>query len=285
MQDRTCLIDAAKLHSILNDRDVRVLDCRFELMDPKAGRKAYESGHVPGAVYADLDKDLAGPVKPGTGRHPLPDPRHMAQTFGRLGIDNRCRVVAYDEGSGAVAARAWWLLRWLGHESVSILDGGFSGWAEAGLPIESDPVEIVPKSFTGQSHDERVLTTDDILAAGETASGLRLIDARDVRRFVGEVEPIDKVAGHIPGALNLPFSKNLAANGCWKSADELRDSLAELIGPPSGQRWAVMCGSGVTACHLVIAGILAGYREPRVYVGSWSEWIADPARKIAKGVD
>jgi thiosulfate/3-mercaptopyruvate sulfurtransferase len=283
LQNRKLLISAAKLQSCIDDSDIRIVDCRFDLMQPDAGRTSYLQGHIPGAVYADLDKDLAGPIGPGIGRHPLPDPSELASTFGRLGISASTHVIVYDACSGALAARAWWLLRWVGHEQVSLLEGGISHWQELGLPIEKGDITVTPGIFKSQPRHDLVLATQEIVDAGATCTSLRLVDARDKVRFRGEREPIDNVAGHVPGAMNLPFSASLNDDGSWKSSAELESIWHAVLGPDRDVSWSVMCGSGVTACHLVISGLLAGLTEPRVYVGSWSEWITDPARKVATG--
>ena len=277
------LTTVEELDDALGDPGVCVIDCRFELLDAAAGKRSYDAGHVPGAVYADLDKDLAAPVGPSTGRHPLPDALELAETFAGMGIGSSSRVIVYDEGPGAVAARAWWLLRWLGHDNAALLDGGFSAWCGAGLPVETATPMIVRGDFAPVPRDELVLETPEIIAAEDRVGDLRLIDARASERFIGAVEAIDTVAGHIPGTWNLPYLDNVDEGGHWKSPAEIRRRLSEALGEPSGQPWAVMCGSGVTACHLVIAGLLGGFEEPRVYVGSWSEWISDPSRRIATG--
>lgn len=273
------LIDADNLAGRLGDDGLRVLDCRFDLMQPDAGRNAWLSGHIPGAVFADLDRDLAGPVRPDSGRHPLPDAGEFAATLGRLGISNDTDVVVYDAGSGALAARAWWLLRWLGHEHVALLERGFAAWVVDGHGTESGESVVAPARFRGSPRKELVMTTADVVAA----SNLLLVDARDAARFRGELEPIDPVAGHVPGARNLPFSDTLNDDNGFKPSDELREIWKGVLGEPAGQDWAVMCGSGVTACHLAVSGLLAGYGEPRLYAGSWSEWIRDPQRPVGKG--
>jgi thiosulfate/3-mercaptopyruvate sulfurtransferase len=285
VNDNPYLIGTAELQSLLHDRELRIVDCRFELLRPEAGRAGYLEAHIPGAVYADLDRDLAGPIGTNTGRHPLPDVASAVSTFSSLGIDQSTRVVVYDDASGAVAARAWWLLRWLGHDRVALLNGGFAEWVAQRLPIESGQVDTEPRKFEPAPRVELVIGTEEILAAVNSETDLRLVDARDRTRFLGEAEPIDAVAGHIPGARNLPYPANLDDSGLWKSPERLADGLAKVLGETPDTPWAVMCGSGVTACHLVLAGLLAGYREPRVYVGSWSEWITDPVRKIATGPD
>lgn len=277
------LTSADELAACSRNSGLRVLDCRFSLQAPEAGRADYEAAHIPGAVYADLDKDLSAPPRPGSGRHPLPDPGKLAKTFGEMGIDPDRHVVVYDDSSGALAARAWWLLRWLGHEKVSLLDGGFAAWQRLQMPVESGGVCVPARDFAGTPREEMVLETSEIVAAREKFGNLLLVDAREVERFCGASEPIDCVAGHIPGALNLPFSENLEASGYWKEPAELRRIWKRVLGSDLSASWAVMCGSGVTACHHVVSAHLAGLREPRLYVGSWSEWIADPERPVATG--
>ncbi|TDJ42359.1 MAG: sulfurtransferase [Gammaproteobacteria bacterium] len=283
MQELSPLIDAAELHRQLNDTELRVVDCRFDLMDPEAGRQAWLNGHIPGSVYADLDRDLAGPVSPQSGRHPLPDAATACETFSRMGIDSDTNVVVYDAGNGGIAARAWWLLRWLGHARVALLDGGLDTWQQEGYALESGETKVERRTFTGIANDELVITTADIIASGDSIADLNIVDARAAARFRGEVEPIDPVAGHIPGTRNLPFTDALDANNRWNSRQELADWWARELGEQPEGGYSVMCGSGVTACHLVLSASLAGLSEPRVYVGSWSEWIRDPERSIARG--
>ncbi len=274
------LIVASDLERRLGEGSLRVLDCRFDLMAPDAGREAWLAGHIPGAVFVDLDRDLAGPVTPDTGRHPLPAVANAERVFGSAGIDANIDVVVYDGGSGGIAARAWWLLRWLGHERVALLDQGYAGWIAGGRSVESGEQRVEARSFKASVRDELVLTTTEIVDGG--AETLKLVDARDAARYRGEVEPIDPVAGHVPGARSLPFTDNLEDGGAWKSVDAIRENIRSVVGD-ADEEWSVMCGSGVTACHLVVAALLAGAREPRVYAGSWSEWIRDPDRPIAEG--
>jgi len=270
------LTSADELAISLGDPQLRILDCRFDLMAPKAGRVAWLEAHIPGAVHADLDTDLSGPVRPDTGRHPLPALERAVETFSRFGIDAKTRVVAYDDAGGAIASRAWWLLRWLGHRRVMVLDGGLQAWRARNLPLESGATEAVRRDFESAPGRARLLTTNEVEADRDGP----LIDARDAARFRGESEPIDAKAGHIPGSKNLPYTDCLREDGTWQDADSLRQRLRPLLGDDERAPWAVMCGSGVTACHLAISGLLAGYSEPGVYVGSWSEWIRDPARPI-----
>ena len=270
------LTGADVLAASLGDPQLRILDCRFDLMAPEAGRVAWLEAHIPGAVHADLDTDLSGPLRPDTGRHPLPALERAVETFSRFGIDADTRVVAYDDAGGAIASRAWWLLRWLGHRRVTLLDGGLQAWRARNLPLESGATDVARRDFEPASGVARLLTTDEV----EANRGYPLIDARDAARFRGESEPLDAEAGHIPGSKNLPYIDCLHEDGTWRDADSLRQRLQPLLGDDERAPWAVMCGSGVTACHLAISGLLAGYSEPQVYVGSWSEWIRDPARPI-----
>lgn len=272
------LTSADELAARLGERQLRIVDCRFDLLAPDAGRKAWLEAHIPGAVYADLDRDLSGPISADTGRHPLPSGAQARATFSKLGIDADTAVVAYDDANGAIASRAWWLLRWLGHRRVTVLDGGLQAWRSRNLPLESGTTETERREFRGSEHPQRVMTSEQIVEQLGAPGNLRLIDARDAARFRGEAEPIDAIAGHIPGTQNLPYTDCLREDGTWMCAGALRERLSAVLGDDQGRDWGVMCGSGVTACHLAISGLLAGYPEPRVYVGSWSEWIRDPAR-------
>lgn len=277
----TMLIKPDELAGIIDDARCRVLDCRFDLAAPEAGHENYLAGHVPGAVYAHLDRDLSGPVTPECGRHPLPTSRIFASTLGRLGVGNDNQVVVYDANNGALAARAWWMLRWVGHDAVAVLDGGLAAWKAAGNPLASGETVPVATSFSGREERGRVLSTADVVAALDEP--LLLVDARDAARFRGDAEPIDPVAGHIPGALNFPLGDSLGPDGRWKSPLALANAWSRVLGDAPGGPWAVMCGSGVTACHLALSARLAGYQEPRLYAGSWSEWIRDPACPVATG--
>ena len=274
------LIDASELRQHLEDERWRVVDCRFDLMHPQTGREAYLHGHIPGAVYADLNVDLAGSVHTDSGRHPLPDVHDLAATWGRLGIHSDTQVIVHDDNSGAMAARAWWLLRWLGHDRVALLDGGLRRWQALALPMETGAVTVPEEQFAPAPQNERVITTEELEAVCRSATALRLFDARDAARFSGDREPIDPVAGHIPGAKNMPFTASLNEDGTWKRPAALRHLWSSALGEDPNLPWGVMCGSGVTACHLALSAVIAGYEEPRLYVGSWSEWIRDPRRAI-----
>ncbi|MEL7186158.1 MAG: sulfurtransferase [Pseudomonadota bacterium] len=282
---RSQLISVRELSDILNQEDLRVIDCRFDLGRPEAGRGAYLAGHIPGAVYAHLDDDLAGPVSEKTGRHPLPDPDELAARLGAMGVASNTRVVVYDAGNGAIAARAWWLLRWLGHDEVQLLNGGFAAWQKNGLETVTGEESAIRRRFEPRPRNEWIMTTAELLEAGDAIGSMNLLDARDAARFRGESEPIDPVAGHVPGARSLPLTESLAANGQFLDQTALQALWKSVLGDSSEAPWIVMCGSGVTACHLALSGIEAGYMEPRVYVGSWSEWIRDPDRAVATGAD
>jgi len=278
------LVDVPTLARELGRADWIAVDCRFTLTDPAAGRAAYSGGHIPGARYAHLDDDLARPPSAGEGRHPLPDRARFAATLGRWGLSPDSTVVAYDEGSGAIAARLWWLLGWVGHERRAVLDGGFAAWEEAGLPVERTPPNVRPRRYEPRNSPRvGVVTTDEIAAA--QASGDVLVDARARPRYSGEQEPIDPKAGHVPGALNRPFSENVTAAGRFRPPAELRAELGELLGARAPERLIAMCGSGVTACHLLLAMEVAGLPGGRLYAGSWSEWIRDPARPVKTGAE
>ncbi len=276
------LIDVDTLARNLGRADWVVVDCRFTLTDASAGRAAYERGHIPRARYAHLDDDLARHPSAAEGRHPLPDAKRFAATLGEWGIDRDTTVVAYDDASGAIAARLWWLLRWVGHERCAVLDGGFAAWQDAGREVEEAKPTVTPRryEFIGESVDA-VVTTAEL--AARQADGDLLVDARGAPRYRGEQEPIDPKAGHVPGAHNRPFSANVTSGGKFRPATELFAELNELLGgrPPSSL--IAMCGSGVTACHLLLAMEVAGLPGGRLYAGSWSEWIRDPARPIRTG--
>lgn len=279
----TPIIDARQLESRLGQADLRILDCRFDLSDPGAGRRQWREGHIPGAVYVDLDQDLSGPVSAASGRHPLPDADDFCAFLGRIGVGSDSDVVVYDADSGAIAARAWWLLRFLGHERVRLLDGGYAAWLAAGFRTERRAAEHPPAAFTGRPIEASVLTTAELARRMHRGDAPAVIDARDAARFRGEIEPLDAEAGHVPGALNLPFADTLTPERRFRAAPELAELWRQVLPEPAQDGdWAVMCGSGVTACHLAISAELAGLPPPRLYVGSWSEWIRDPARPRAK---
>jgi len=283
----TTLIEPAALAAHLAAPDWAIVDCRFDLARPEWGALAWAAGHVPSALYAHLDRDLSGPRTALTGRHPLPAIAALAATFGRWGIDKEVQVVAYDQGAGTYAARLWWLLRWLGHPQVAVLDGGLAAWERAGLPLDTAATVRAPRRFTAAPAAGLVVTTAALaqaVAAGALTRGdLTLVDARSADRFAGQNETLDPVAGHVPGARNHPFAGDLDANGRFLSAPELRLSWADTLCDRPVQTLIAMCGSGVTACHSLLALEAAGLAGARLYAGSWSEWIRDPARPVARG--
>ncbi len=285
----TTLIEPAALAAHLADPDWAIVDCRFDLARREWGALAWAAGHIPNALYAHLDRDLSGPRSALTGRHPLPEIAALSATFGRWGIDKEVQVVAYDQGAGAYAARLWWLLRWLGHQQVAVLDGGFAAWERAGLALETAATGRAPRRFTAAPAAGLVVTTAALapaVAAGALTRGeLTLVDARSADRFAGQNETLDPVAGHIPGARNHPFSGNLDAHGRFLSAPELRRCWADTLRERPAATLIAMCGSGVTACHNLLALEAAGLAGARLYAGSWSEWIRDPARPVARGAE
>ena len=275
------LISAQQLAERLQQPQLRILDCRFALEDPAYGRRSHALSHIPGAQFADLEQDLSGPViKGATGRHPLPDAVELVTRLRSWGVDNDSQIVLYDDGPGAFAARAWWLLAWLGkREDVFVLDGGFKAWSAANLPLDTRPAAARTGNFSGSPDNSLIIEAQQLLAELDTLAQ-PLLDARALPRFRGEVEPIDPVAGHIPGAICAPFTDNLAADGRFLSPVQLRERFATLLQGHTGEVIAY-CGSGVTACHNLFALSLAGYPLGRLYPGSWSEWITDPARPRA----
>ena len=274
------LISPEELQQNLAAPELRLVDCRASLQDRDAGRKAYRAAHLPGAVFADLESDLSGPVVPGnTGRHPLPPVSALVERLRAWGIGNASQVVAYDDAGGAFAARLWWLLRWLGHDAVAVLDGGFSAWSAAGYALTDDEPRPSAQDFTPAARAEWLVTADEVARSSDRAS---LFDARAPARFRGDEEPIDPVAGHIPGAQNLPFTENLRA-GRFRPERELRAVFEAALAGHAAKDAIMYCGSGVTACHNVLAFAHAGLELPRLYAGSWSEWITVPTRPVARG--
>jgi thiosulfate/3-mercaptopyruvate sulfurtransferase len=277
---RSTLISAAELSQHVDDPGWLIVDARFDLANPEAGETAYRAGHIPNAIYAHLDRDLSGPRTPLTGRHPLPDPQTFQATLRGWGLTSTMQVVVYDADSGAFAARLWWLLRWVGHASVAVLDGGLKAWRAAGLRQSQSIPQRVASNFTVHPNDALWMSAPQV-SEKLNDPAWRLLDARAPERYAGKVEPIDPVAGHVPGALNHPFSRNLDSEARLRSAAELaRDYSASQAGVRD-EHTIVMCGSGVTACHLLLAMEAAGKPGGKLYAGSWSEWIRDPSRPVA----
>lgn len=280
--DYTTLIEPAELAAHLADPVWVVVDCRFELSTPTAGSRQYADGHIPGARYAHLDADLSGPVTARTGRHPLPAPERFARTLGDWGIDNSSQVVVYDDASGALAARLWWMLRWVGHRKVAVLNGGLKAWVSAGHPLSNRMPVVTPTTFNPTVDNGAAVSVEDVIK-GLASGTLVLVDARARDRFAGQNETLDPVAGHVPGARNHPFASNLDAAGRFLTIAELREKWRAVLGETTPGVVVSMCGSGVTACHNLLALEASGHRGARLYPGSWSEWIKDEARRVEKG--
>jgi len=280
------LISAEELLSHLGDPDWAIVDCRFTLGDAERGRRDYLQAHIPGAVYAKLEEDLCSPHVPGrTGRHPLPSVDELAGKFSEWGIEPGVQVVVYDDwpgASGAVAARLWWSLRWLGHPAVAVLDGGWNRWLQAGGPVKAGIETRPQRDFKPSPRPELFASVDEVEGL-RTDPAYKLIDSRSADRYRGENETVDPVAGHIPGALNAPYAENVGADGLFRSAEELRQRFRTLLGNTPTENSVFYCGSGVTATHNLLALMHAGLGEARLYVGSWSEWITDPKRPVDKG--
>jgi thiosulfate/3-mercaptopyruvate sulfurtransferase len=265
--------------------EVAILDCRHDLARTQWGAQAYAEGHIAGAEHAHLDRDLSAPVTDTSGRHPLPDPQALAATFTRWGIGRGTQVVAYDQANGAIAARLWWLLRLHGHDRVAVLDGGLAGWQAAGLPLTQAPVRA--RRLAAFEHTpalESVVSTSELEAQLGQPQAARpvLIDARAADRFAGRNETLDPVAGHIPGARNHPFTRNVE-DGRFLAPEALRRSWGETLAGTPASKTVAMCGSGVTACHNLLAMRIAQLGGARLYAGSWSEWVRDPARPVERG--
>jgi thiosulfate/3-mercaptopyruvate sulfurtransferase len=274
------LISIKDLRNNITNPDWVIIDCRFELENKDLGRKMYLETHIPGAVYAHLDDDLASPIIPGeTGRHPLPDVDTFVETLSNWGIDESVQVIAYDDDGGKYAARLWWMLRWLGHEGVAVLDGRFTHWLEAGYATKPGVEVNSPRKFTPRLRPELLVGTSEIMAI-RSDPDFRLIDSRSEDRYQGINETIDPVAGHIPGAINAFYGDNLTEDGCFKSKDELRARFDKILEGYPPEHTVFYCGSGVTAAHNLLALHYAGNGEALLYPGSWSEWITDPDRSI-----
>ena len=274
---RELLITATRLRSLLTSNAHLIIDCRFDLKDTQAGFAAYLESHIPGAVYAHLDNDLSSHVTDSSGRHPLPDADEFAAFLARIGWVPGTSIVAYDDADGSIAARLWWLMKYFGHDCGVLLDGGFKAWCEAGFELESGPSESTGSSAELLVADNRLVLTTAEVVDGLARREILLVDARARERFAGEIEPIDTLAGHIPDAVNYPFTLNLGPDGTFKPVAEIYAGLQAI----RGQNQVQMCGSGVSACSNIFAAELAGLEPAKLYVGSWSEWIRDPSRPIA----
>ena len=275
------VIRVEELRRHLHDPAWVIFDCRHELMNPEAGAQAYAESHIPGARFAHSDRDLAGPRTGRNGRHPLPDPAAFMAWLGANGVDATKQLVAYDYAGGASAARLWWMLRWLGHEDVAVLDGGWDAWVQAGAPVSREAPSIQPAPFSGKP--SALWVDADYVQAHLGDRSMVIVDARSPERYRGETEPIDPVAGHIPGALNRLYKDNLGPDGRFKPPEELLAAFDSLLQGRSAEQVVHQCGSGVSACHNILAMEIAGLTGSRLYPGSWSEWCADPARPVARG--
>ncbi len=271
------LISAEDLQAHLRQPDWVVLDCRFDLASPtRVAQAVYPAGHIPGAFYADLERDLSGPTTGRNGRHPLPSPNLLVERFSGWGIAPQSQVVAYDDNSG-YAARAWWSLRFMGHQAAAVLDGGLPAWIARGYALAEGAEQPAPGVFRGAPRPELVLHTPSVLNVA------RLIDARAPERFRGEIEPLDRVPGHIPGARNYPWATSLGDDGRHLEPDRLRRRLLTALDGAAPSDAAAYCGSGVTACNIILAMEHAGLSGVRLYPGSWSEWCSDPRRAVEIG--
>jgi thiosulfate/3-mercaptopyruvate sulfurtransferase len=279
--DESPLLAASSLRTLLGNPHLLVVDCRHDLADPAVGSRSYAAGHIPGAIFASVDEDLAAPKLAHTGRHPLPTPEHFAAVLGRWGFTAMSRVVAYDQGNGAWAARLWWMLRARGHTRVQVLDGGLAAWTAGGGGTDTAVPELTPTTVDARPFGGAVETAE--VARQVAAGAITLVDARPADRFAGRNETVDPVAGHVPGAISMPFTGNLGADQRFLPANTLRARWSGLAARAASAPIVAMCGSGVSACHNLLALELAGYHGAQLYAGSFSEWITDPARPVATG--
>ena len=278
--EKTISIEA--LTENLNNPDWIIFDCRFSLKDAAEGLKSYKQGHIPGALFADMDKDLSSSVTATSGRHPLPDPDELIDKLQNWGVNNSSQIICYDDVSGAYAARMWWLLKWLGHDDVAVLDGGIKKWTEKNLNIETE-IQARPKGcFKGAANDDMWVDINFIQQQLEQ-NNINLLDARTRDRFTAKDTKTDPVPGHIPGAVSFPFVENINKHGLFLSVAELKQRYEKLFGEQENKEVINMCGSGVTACHNLLAMQIAGLPMTRLYVGSWSEWIKEKGRPVATG--
>ncbi len=275
----TTLICVDDLAKHLDDPGFVIFDCRHDLTNPEFGINAYAQSHIPNALFAHLDRDLAAPLTGHNGRHPMPDPEVFAGWLARMGVSNDKQVIGYDNAGGAYGSRLWWMLRWMGHQSVAVLDGGWQAWLAAGRPVNTGVPKPKPAKFTGKP--EKSPVNANYVLEHLQSPDMVLIDARANDRYHGRNETIDPIGGHIPGALNRFFKDNLTPQGFFKSPEQLRDDFKKLVGNGSPEKIVSQCGSGVTACHNLLAMEIAGLKGGRLYPGSWSEWIADPSRPRA----
>lgn len=277
------LISAKEALAHLHEPDWVFVDCRFSLQEPSKGREEYLEGHIPGAFYAHLDEDLSAPVIPGkTSRHPMLPVGRMTELFSSWGIDEKVQVVVYDFKGGGMAVRLWWMLQWLGHESVALMDGGWAHWKALNYPVSVAAPNRQRRLFKPRPKEGWTMDASQVAAASQNPA-FRVVDVRNIERYLGQEEPIDPVAGHIPGAINIPFMENVDEDGFFKPAEALKEKYGEKLAGIPADRVVFYCGSGVTSCHNILAMRVAGLGHAKLYPGSWSEWITDPSRPVATG--
>jgi len=273
----TTLIDKKTLADHLQDPNWIIVDCSYDLTDKSAGRNSYLESHIQGAVFADVHDDLSGPPVTDHGRHPLPTEEALNRLFSQLGINCDSQVIVYDNASACFAGRLWWMLRYMGHEAVAVLDGGRQDWEQTALPDATGEEKNTQTNYKGKANKDWLVTVNSVPTAE------LLFDSRDPQRYRGEVEPLDKAAGHIPGAINRFWKNNLDESGLFKGADQLRKEFDMCFAGTDVKKTVFYCGSGVTACHNLLAVAHAGLGSPRLYAGSWSDWCSDPGRPVATG--
>jgi len=280
----TTLISTDELARELADPALVLVDCRHNLSDVEAGERAYLASHLPGARFMHMDRDLSGERTGTNGRHPLPDAAALSAALSRIGIDASKQVVAYDQNNGMWASRLWWLLHWLGHEAAAVLDGGIDKWIAEGRPTTADIPRVRPARFVAMTPGPVASSAEIAQHLSDQATApLTIVDARAPERFRGDIEPLDPVAGHIPGAINRPYGANLTSRGTFKPAELLRSEFEAQLGAAPLSSVVHQCGSGVTACHNLLAMAVAGLPGSRLYPGSWSEWVSDPTHPVARG--
>jgi len=279
----TTLISTDELARELADPALVLVDCRHNLSDVEAGERAYLASHLPGARFMHMDRDLSGERTGTNGRHPLPDVAALSAGLSRIGIDASKQVVAYDQNNGMWASRLWWLLHWLGHDAAAVLDGGIDKWIAEGRPTTADMPRVKPARFVAMTPRPVASSAEIAQHLRDQAAPLTIVDARAPERFRGDIEPLDPVAGHIPGAINRPYGANLTPRGTFKPAELLRSEFEAQLGAAPLSSVVHQCGSGVTACHNLLAMAVAGLPGSRLYPGSWSEWVSDPTHPVARG--
>ncbi|MEE9160867.1 MAG: sulfurtransferase [Gammaproteobacteria bacterium] len=273
------IIQVQELNQYYDDLTWVIIDCRYDLLDKSAGYRAYLDSHIPNAIYADLHDDMSGPPVTDHGRHPLPSPARLNQLFSLMGISHDKQVVVYDASFGSIAARLWWMLRYMGHEAVAVMDGGWQAWQKSGLETEQEERKNNPVPFEGKVRQEWLVTLDDVM------SEPMLVDSREPVRYRGEEEPLDPAAGHIPGAINHYWKSNLTEDGQFLASQQIRQVFLDFYGGIAPEEVVFYCGSGVTACHNLLAAAHAGLTAARLYAGSWSEWCSDPERPVMTGAE